>query len=197
MKKRLYKMRHTYTECPTYENFKFHSHECYEIYLFLEGDVKFIVENKTYSLEPYDVVIAKKHELHNISFIKATPYHRIVLQVWPEFFQEKNCSAYEDFFITPSPNGDNKIPGNVVRSSGLYDAFRRYQKYSDNYLLNHTPILESIVTEILYLINNTNQFATPDYSNTPVAGIIVHLNEHFTEDISMEMLQKKFFLSKN
>ena len=49
----------------------------------------------------------------------------------------------------------------------------------------------------LFLINNTKQFATPDYSNTPVAGIILFLNEHYTEDISMEMLQKKFFLSKN
>lgn len=192
-----YKMRHDYTEFPTYEKFRTHTHKCYEIYLLLEGDVKFVVENKTYSLEPYDVVIAKKHELHNISFVKATPYHRIVLQVWPDFFQENNCPEYEAFFLNSSPTSDNKIPAKVVRSSGLYDAFKKYKKYSNNYQLKQTPILNAIVTEILYLINNTSQFATPDYSNTPVADIIVYLNKHYTEDISMELLQKKFFLSKN
>lgn len=192
-----YKMKSSYTESPTYDKFVFHTHECYEIYLFLEGDVKFIVENKTYSLEPYDIVIAKKHELHNISFIKATPYRRIILQVWPDFFQKNNCPEYEDFFLNPSPTGDNKIPAKVVRSSGLYDAFKKYQKYSNNYKTKHTPILNAIVTEILYLINNTKQFATPDYSNTPLEKIIVYLNEHYTEDISLEMLEKHFYLSKN
>ena len=192
-----YKMRSKYNETPTYEKFKFHTHENYEIYLFLEGDVNFIIENKTYSLEPYDIVIAKKHELHNISFLKASPYRRMYLNVWPAFFQNHNCQEYEDFFLNPSPSGDNKIPAKVVRSSGLYDAFKKYQKYSNNFQLTNTPILDAIVIEILYLINNTKQFATPDYSNTPVAGIILFLNEHYTEDISMEMLQKKFFLSKN
>lgn len=192
-----YMMRHSYTECPTYAEFRFHTHNCYEIYLFLEGDVKFIAENKSYSLEPYDVVIAKKHELHNISFIKATPYHRIVLQVWPDFFQHNNCTEYEEFFLNSSASGDNKIPGEIVRSSGLYDAFKKYQKYSNNYKLKHTPILNAIVTEILYLINNTKQFATPDYSNTPLGKIILYLNEHYTEDISLEILEKQFFLSKS
>ena len=98
-----YKMRSKYNETPTYEKFKFHTHENYEIYMFLEGDVNFIIENKTYSLEPYDVVIAKKHELHNISFLKASQYRRMYLNVWPSFFQEHNCQEYEEFFLNPSP----------------------------------------------------------------------------------------------
>ena len=192
-----YKMRNKYTATPTYEKFRFHTHENYEIYLFMEGDVNFIIENKTYSLEPYDVIVVKKHELHNISFVKSSPYHRIYLNVWPDFFQKNNCPEYEQFFLNPSPTGDNKIPGKIVRSSGLYDAFKKYQKYSENYNLKETPILNAIVTEILYLVNNTKHFATPDYSNTPLEKIILYLNEHYTEDISLEILENQFFLSRN
>lgn len=197
MSEKQYLMRETYTAVPTHEKFVFHTHRRYEIYLFLEGDVKFIVEDKTYTLEPYDVVIAKKNELHNISLVRDIPYHRFVLQIWPRFFEENNCSEYEDFFLNTSPSAEHKIPAKVVRSSGLYDAFKKYRKYSNNYTLKDTPILKAIITEIVYLLNNINQFATADYSNTPVERIISYLNEHYTEDISMEILQNKFFLSKN
>lgn len=197
MSQKQYWMRETYTAIPTLERFVFHTHRGYEIYLFLEGDVKFIVEDKTYTLEPYDVVIAKKNELHNISLAQDIPYHRFVLQVWPSFFEENDCAEYEKFFLNTSPTKEHKISAKVVRSSGLYDAFKKYRKYSNNYKLNDTPILKAVVTEILYLINNTDQFATADYSNTPIEGIISFLNEHYTEDISMEMLQNNFFLSKN
>lgn len=197
MSQKQYWMRETYTAVPTLEKFRFHTHRRYEIYLFMEGDVKFIVEDKTYTLEPYDVVIAKKNELHNISLMQDMPYHRFVLQVWPSFFEENDCAEYENFFLNTSPSKEHKIPAKVVRSSGLYDAFKKYRKYSNNYKLTDTPVLKAIITEILYLINNTDQFATADYSNTPIEGIISFLNEHYTEDISMEMLQNKFFLSKN
>lgn len=198
MEEKSYFIKETRTEFPTHEKFKFHTHYSkYEIYLFLEGDVKFIVENKTYTLEPYDVVIAKRGELHNISLQKCVPYHRIVLQIWPNFFQKNTCPEYENFFINSSPSAEDKIPAKVVRSSGLYDAFKKYRKYSNNYQFENTPILKAIITEILYLINNINQFATADYSNTLVENIIVYLNEHYTEDISLELLQKHFFLSKN
>ena len=197
MPDRQYWMKETYTAVPSLERFIFHTHRTYEIYLFVEGDVKFIVEDKTYSLEPYDVVIPKKNELHNISLVRDIPYHRFVLRVRPSFFEENNCTEYEKFFLNTSPSAEHKIPAKVVRSSGLYDAFKKYRKYSDNYKLTDTPILKAVITEILYLLNNINQFATADYSNTPVERIISYLNEHYTEDISMEMLQKKFFLSKN
>ena len=197
MSEKQYLMRETYTAVPTCEKFVFHTHRRYEIYLFLEGDVKFIVEDKTYSLEPYDVVIAKKNELHNISLVRDIPYHRFVLQVWPSFFEENNCPEYEKFFLDTTSAAEYKIPAKVVRSSGLYDAFKKYRKYSDNYKLKDTPVLKAIITEILYLLNNINQFATANYTNTPVERIISYLNEHYTEDISMELLQNQFFLSRN
>jgi len=192
-----YTIRSKYDNSPTYEKLVFHTHESYEIYLFLEGDANYVVENKTYSLEPYDIIIIKKHELHNVSFLKASPYRRMYLNVFPSFFQKNNCQEYEEFFLNPSSTGDNKIPSKVVLSSGLYDAFKEYQKYSNNFQLKNTPILNAIVIKILYLINNTKQFATPDYQNTPISKIILYLNEHYTEDVCLDTLEEKFFLSKN
>ena len=39
-------------------NFSLHSHDEYEIFMFLEGDSKYVVEGKMYSLTPGDAVIS-------------------------------------------------------------------------------------------------------------------------------------------
>ena len=51
--------------------------------------------------------------------------------------------------------------------------------------------------EILYLINNTTSFSTADFSSGPMEAVIMYLNNSFTEDITLEMLEKQFFLTKN
>ena len=117
---------------PSNEWFQLHNHEEYEIFLFLEGDAKYIVENKSYALEPNDLIFIKKHELHRIYHNRPVPYRRTVLYISPSFFQENNCTDYETQLLEIFATG-NKISGNIVRSSGLYDAFFRYKKYSEDY----------------------------------------------------------------
>ena len=41
--------------------YQLHSHEEYEIYMFFEGDSKYVVEENSYSLKQGDVVIIRKH----------------------------------------------------------------------------------------------------------------------------------------
>ena len=53
-------------ENPSNVNFQLHNHDSYEIYMFLEGDAKYIVEGNTYSLEPCDMIIIRKHEMHRV-----------------------------------------------------------------------------------------------------------------------------------
>jgi YesN/AraC family two-component response regulator len=193
-----YFINDTLTCAPADSDFRFKFHDYYEILLFLEGDAKFIIENRTYTLEPYDVIIVRKHEMHRLSLNRSVHYHRITLFVYPSFFQEYCCSEYEEQFLITDANIDNKIAGKVVRSSGLYDAFMKYCKYLDTYNLDEdSPILRAIIIDILFLINNTTKFVAPDYSNNSMKTVIAYLNEHYTEDINLDILEKEFFLTKS
>jgi len=182
---------------PVNQNFQLHCHDQYEILLFLEGDAKYIVEEKTYSLEPGDIIVIRKHEMHRIFHNSPTRYHRSILMVSPEFFKYYHCQDYEEQFLHPHPGTDNKIAAEIVRSSGLYDAFMRYKKYSEDYSLDRkSPILIATIIEILYLINKTTGFVSSDFPNEPIKSILTHLNNHYTEDITLDMLAGQFFLSK-
>lgn len=185
------------TEAPSSANFYLHCHDEYEILLFESGDSKFVVEDKTYTLSPGDIIIARKHEMHRIYHNSPSRYRRFVLMVAPEFFQEHHCTAYEAQFLHASGDIDNKISAELVRSSGLYDAFLRYKRFSEDFSEDlNAPILIATIIEILYLLNKTTRFSTADYTSGPVKSIIQYLNNTYTEDITLDMLAEKFFISK-
>ena len=192
-----YHINENCTEQPTNDHYHLHNHDEYEILLFLEGDAKYIVEERTYSLEPCDIIVIRKHEMHRIYHNSMTRYRRVVLAVSPSFFQQNHCTEYEVQFSKAPKGTGNKISADIVRSCGLFDAFSRYKQYSENYALDvNSPILVSILIEILYLINKTSGFTSSDMTGTPMKSVLLYLNNRYAEDISLDMLGDKFYLSK-
>lgn len=190
----LYDVSETKTAQPSNSNFFLHTHDDYEIYLFLEGDTKYIVEEKVYSLTPGDIIVIRKHEMHRAFHNSVTPYHRFVLMVSPKFFQEYRCAEYETQFI--NTGADNKISAKIARSTGLYDAFMRLKKYSKDFSRTYTPVCASAIVEILYLISNIRSFEVSDTSHQQLKSVIAFLNNHYTDSISLDDLEKQFFISK-
>ena len=67
----LYTIGDTTAMSPTNSNFCLHTHSAYEIFFFLEGDAKYVVEEKQYDLAPGDIIIIRKNEFF-ITVIKNT-----------------------------------------------------------------------------------------------------------------------------
>ena len=178
------------------DNFFLHDHELYEILFFLEGDAKFVIEGKEYFLESGDIIIVRKQEMHRVYHNSDARYQRIVLFVEPEFFNIHNCPNYEVQFLNPQLGIANRIKSDYVRSCGLYDAFKRLRRYSKNSTPEDEPIVVAIIIEILYLINRVGQFSSSDEHDSQVVQVISYINNHYTEDIDLESLEKKFFTSR-
>ncbi len=177
--------------------YQLHTHDEYEIFFFLEGDAHYVVEGKNYSLESGDIIVIRRHEMHRI-FHHSTDvlYSRCVLMVAPEFFRTHNCPQYERQFKEINEGVGNKISAKVVRSSGLYDAFVRAKKYSDDFNIKDSPVLQAIVIEILHLINEVTLFAHDDMPNGNVKDILTYINNNYTGNLSLDEIAEKFFLSK-
>lgn len=179
----------------TNKHFMLHTHDDYEILLFLEGDSRYIVEQNSYSLKSGDIIIIRKHEMHRIFHNSPTRYQRIVLMVSPKFFEKANCPEYEGaFFKQPSGIG-HKIDTKLVHSSGLFDAFVRLRRYSNDFAVSG-PMTDAIVTEILYLINTISTYSSADQTTERVRSVIAYINEHFTDEMTLDQLQEQFYISK-
>ena len=178
------------------ESFKLHVHDNYEILLFLEGDAKYIVEQNVYTLQPYDIIVIRKNQLHRVMLNSPAKYHRMVLNVFPEFFSVNRCTEYEKQFIDPCSEVGSKIDAETVKNSGLFDAFVRIKEYSNNFTEKNTPIVRAGIIEILYLINNIKSYSKSKTDPIQLKEIISFINKNFTQNLSLDELEKLFYISK-
>ena len=190
----LYEVTDVCVEKPSNEHFRLHTHDNYEIYIFLEGDTSYIVEGKSYNLKPWDMIVIRKHELHRAFHNSSSKYRRIVINVMPEFFSEYKCTEYEEQFTNKIFEKDNKVSAQTVHTSGIYDAVGRLAKYSENFDKLYTPVADGIMIELMYLINKLNNFSGAERKDGQFHKIINYVNANYTDDIMLEKLESMFYI---
>lgn len=183
------------TEKPIHSHFKLHTHDDYEVYIFLEGDTDYIVEGMTYNLEPYDMIVIRPGEMHRAFHKSQVRYKRIVFTINEEFFKCYNCPEYLSVFNDREVGTKNKIPAEVLEASGLKDAIKRWLKYTD-YGKNKTSIYNTVFVEILHLMNNTEVLYADEETDLLIPKVISYINKNFVRKITLEELEEKFYVSR-
>ena len=57
----------------------FHFHDFDKVVLLLAGRVDYTVEDKTYPLRPWDVLLVKHHTIHKAVIDRSEPYDRVIV----------------------------------------------------------------------------------------------------------------------
>ena len=65
-----------------------HHHDFYEVYYFLDGRVDYLVEGRTYSLRPEDVLLISPMELHRPAASPEKACERVVLWIGADYLNE-------------------------------------------------------------------------------------------------------------
>ena len=190
-----YALRNKAEEHPAKDKNPLHAHELYEIYLFLEGEAQYIVEEKPYPLRPGDMMIVRKNQMHRECRMGEKKHRALALLVAPSFFAENDCAEYESHFLKPSLSG-SKINAEVVHSSGLYDTMMRLLKYSDNCKNADQPVIRALVLEILYLLHSLHTYPDAEKGNDRLQTVLSYINEHFTSPITLDTICENCFISK-
>ena len=66
----------------------YHSHDFYEVFLFVSGRAEYIIEGKTYALRPGDILLTNDRELHRPLVEPGRLYERYVLWIRPEYIRK-------------------------------------------------------------------------------------------------------------
>lgn len=182
-------------EKPIRDNFKLHTHDSYEVYVYLEGDTDYIVEGTTYPLEKYDIIVLRPGEMHRAFHKSQHRYKRMVFDIHEEFFEHNNCREYLAIFNNREVGKQNKIPAGVVKDSGLADAIERWFKYTKEGK-GFSAIYNSVFIEILHIMNNTEILYADEESDRLIPNLISYINKNFTRKITLEELAEEFYVSK-
>ena len=57
----------------------FHFHEFDKIVILLSGRVEYLVEDETYALRPWDVLLIRHHTIHRANISREIPYERVII----------------------------------------------------------------------------------------------------------------------
>ena len=197
----------------TYEIFRYkdaypkevalHHHDFYEIYFFLSGNVQYNVESRSYLLTPGDVLLISPMELHQPMFgSDHRSYERIVLWIDKRFLEGFHFSG-QDFtacFDTSAPGHTNLLrPEGVARQ---FLTFLLEQLISES--ASDAPYQEiaamSYLAQVLISLNRlalqTKVEETVTTPDSVVYSVLAYINEHYSENLSLDDLANRFFISK-
>ncbi len=174
-----------------------HNHDdLYEIILFLNGDCEFSVEGNTYQLQVHDIVFTRPFEMHTMMCLTEKTYERLVLFIKSSYFKNNLCEPFRDVFEN-RPLGAGNCISKSIAGHTLRDCMHRLYWYSEKQAYD---VAKHIVYELLYLFNEHKQAREQKIAvlkDERVRNIILFINSHLSEKLSLDMLAKKFFLSKN
>lgn len=179
-----------------------HHHDFYECYLFISGDVTYLIEGKTYHLKPEDIILVNSKELHQaIINNKETVYERIVLWIDKGFL--KRLSSEEVDLSRCFEDGDRKnvLRGDIEFQQNIKTLLNKLINLENYSGIGRELLYKSYITEIMVHLNNLAfnegvHLSTDMKKSNLIDGIIDYINSHLDEDITIDDLAEKFYLSK-
>lgn len=179
---------------PVPSDFKMHTHESYELYYFAGGNGIYRVEGTPYPLEEGDILIMRPAEAHYIDITDNKPYTRLSVNF------KANLFSYID------PDGKLLAPFNG-RKIGTFNRYRAENFKSDAYSVFIKNIMTDspdrrvqTITNLLPLLNEIS-LAFGSVTETEInksldSKIISYINRHISEDITLDAICEKFYISK-
>lgn len=180
-----------------------HHHDFYEVYFFLSGNVQYNIESRSYLLTPGDVLLISPMELHQPMFgPEQREYERIVLWIDKQFLEGFSLpgQSFTVCFDTENPHHTNLLrPEGVARQ---FLMFMLEQLISENSV--DDPYREvsamTYLAQVLILLNRLALKHREEESMTgpdsTVYSVLGYINEHYRDDLSLDDLANRFFISK-
>lgn len=201
---------------PTY-----HRHNACELYLFLNGNVNYYIENSCYNLIRGDLLVINQNELHRMVFLDDSPYDRVIINIKPSYLRclstpstnlalcfdshpagysnllhlnETQLQEYLELASKLETLTGSKPP---VGKNSVSESSRQKTEGSEDSLWGLDIMERSLVSQLLLLVNAVYR-ASSYHGENIMPELIVHtmdyIETHLTEQITLDQLAARFFL---
>jgi len=183
------------------ENVDFHYHDFHKLVLILSGSGAYVVEGRRYLLQPGDVVLVSRGSIHRPEIGKGSNYERAIFYISDEYLKGHAIGQWNPSLLFEECNS------HVLRlTPDVHEAVRRDlalleaelgSASPDSVLLSRCRFMCMLLS--LYRLTIGGQQTTPlpaEPGDEKVIAIIHYLNDHITEDISIDRLSELFYISK-
>ena len=183
--------------------FEFHYHEFHKITIFLRGNVRYFIEGACYELEPYDIVLVNRNDIHRVETDASVPYERIIVYISPGFMETYRTDEYDlsDCFLRAKTKHSHVLRIPTPEKSSLLHAIHRLEHSFEDTgyasgLYRQTLFLEFMIQLNRAVQNRRIGYLDRGLANPKIVEILNYINSHLTDHLPIDFLAQTFYLSK-
>lgn len=182
-------------EKPIKDSFKMHTHDTCELYIFISGKGKFLIEGNEYPLYNGDILLMRPAESHYIDIDTSRPYERFSVHFNDNFFNayDKDNHLLEAY-LNREPGTFNRYTRDDFKPEVYNLLVNNLLAESDNRLLQISCNLLPLLNEIYKVY--TSERDTLTSGRSPIQNIVHYINNNINDNITLDSICNKFYISK-
>lgn len=183
----------------------YHSHDFYEVLLFLSGKAEYIIEGRTYVLRPGDILLTNDRELHRPLVEPGRIYERYVLWIRPDYIRQIQGKDTDltACFQDASRRQYKRLRTGGERLARLLRICARLDDVYDSKAYGDAVLERAYVAELLAFLNQA-YFDVEDAldgeadveENRKINEMVQYINDHLSGDLTLDALSARFYSSK-
>lgn len=181
----------------------FHFHEFNKVVLLLSGRVDYIVENTTYPLQPWSVLLVPHHAIHKAVIDVSEPYERIILYLDSDFLDRVLPNAgLMACFESADRSGQYMLLPDARQREELTALLRSFEAAMDDTLRGAEAMRDTLIMQFFILLNRIRPAGEPAAEtrsprmDPKIRDTLAHISENLSGDLSVDTLAARVFLSR-
>ncbi|OPX44228.1 transposon Tn10 TetD protein [Ruminiclostridium hungatei] len=177
----------------------YHRHNGYEIYLFLQGNIRYYIEDHCYDLRKGDMVLINKKEMHRAVCMEQHPYERISIYISEAYMSQLSS---ENTNLAACFNMRNQGENNVIRLSEEDSA--RFVKLAGRLILAEKKknfgddiMIRACAEQILILANQAYMDSNHVVNNIMpelIRNVMNYIEQNIPNEITLDNISERFYL---
>ncbi len=179
----------------------FHFHEFDKVVLLLSGRVDYVVENTTYPLQPWSVLLVPHHAIHKALIDVSEPYERIILYLDSGFLDRVLPGAgLMDCFEAADHSGRYMLLPDVPQRKELSAVLTSFEAALADTQRGSEAMRDTLILQFFILINRIAAAelpAVPEHRiDAKIRDTLSYISGNLSGDLSVDTLAARVFLSR-
>ena len=179
------------------EEIPYHYHTFHKVILLLAGRADYAVEGEHFHLQPGDFVLVGRGSIHRPEVAKGDFYDRMILYISPEYLQklgEEDLSwcftqTQEKFHYVYHSSGSDQI----------HKLLHDLECAAEERGFGSDILCRALFAQLMVALNRAvaqGQSVEAASGDTKIVAVLQYLNTHLAEDLSIDELAARFYISK-
>ena len=183
------------------EKVDFHYHEFCKLLFLVSGQGSYFVDGKRYLLSAGDMILIGSRSVHKPELAAGSPYERIIIYISPEYLQQMSTPDC-DLLSLFSGNRGHVLRLKEQRRKAVFALVAKLERNLSQEAFGRTILSQADLLHLLVELGRSIEDSTANLprpsvpENRRVLEIMEYLDANLAEEIDMDALAERFFISK-